>query len=507
MSITRKILKRFGFVHKSEARSLGWSSGNLGRLLSDWKTGTLSVDSAIRKQLPVLRARCRDLRDSDDYAQGYVKILKSNVLGATGMHLRNKAKDPDRIQGDKIIPGKIDKGANKAIEEAWWWQCRKENCTVSEDTSWNRLENIVLESMVGDGEQIIRIVRGFKNRFRFALELFESDHLDTELNKARDDQGNEIRMGVELNRWRKPVAYWLLSEHPNDTYYWSGAPMPPRYERVPARDIIHPFVRFRPWQTRGVPWLATPGDTMHMLRRYSDYEETAAAVASSKMGFFKRDGTQEYTGDTDELGQKIMNASAGSFEVLPAGLSLEKWEPNSPNQNFPQSVKVWLRAAATALGISYNTLANDMESVNFASGKLGKDEERENFKCVQHWIAEDFHNEVFQRWLEHCLMFGFIKLGNGSGLPFTKFEKFNSPTWQGRRWAMVNPQQEMQALQMKLSMRLTSHSQVLAELGYDTDEMFQEISDDKKKMEDLDIMPQDIYPEETIQTVDDPKAA
>lgn len=336
MSITRRILRRLGFVHQSEAaRSLGWSTAKLGRMLGDWKTGTLSIDSAIRKDLAVLRARCRDLRDSDDYGAKYIKMLKANVLGPHGMHLRNKAKDLDRIQGDKIVPGKIDKGANKAVEDAWWEFGRKENCTVARNLTWTDVENIVVESMGTDGEQITRIVRGFDNKFKFALQLFESDHLDVDLNKQRDRRGHEIRMGVEINQWRQPVGYWILSQHPNDTWFWSGAPMR-HWERIDAADIVHPFVQYRPWQTRGVPWLAVPGDTLHMLRRYSDFEVTGAAVASGKMGFFKRDGEQQYKGDVDEFGNRLMQAEAGSFEVLPAGLSLEKWDPNKPSENFPE---------------------------------------------------------------------------------------------------------------------------------------------------------------------------
>jgi lambda family phage portal protein len=481
MNLT-KILNKVGLYTRTQAsqqqRSL--KAANVGRLFGDWTTSTLSADSELRNDLSKLRARSRELKDNNEYAQKFIAMLKTNVLGENGISLRNKAKDPDKVTGGKLVSGSPDIFANKQIEDAWWEWGKKENCTVTRNLTWCDVQKIVLEAVATDGEHLIRKVRGFPhNKFKFALQLIESDLLDIELNKDLGG-GRKIKMGVQLDQWDAQEGFWLHKSNPNDSYPTQNFSL--RHEFVPANEIVHPFIQRRAGQCRGYPWMMTSAAGMQMLGGYEEAELVASRVAAGKMGFLEVTGDAEYTGDKDALGNKYMDADPGTIEALAPGLTYKAHDPQHPNSAYGTFMKTRLRGIAAGLGtVSYNTLANDMESVNFASGKLGLDEERLGWRMIQNWFAESVCNEIFPDWLEAALLTQIVRL------PMAKFDKFNQPTWRGRRWEYVNPQQEVTAIEKRLALKLTSRTRELDKLGDDRDELFQEIKEETELAESMGI--------------------
>ncbi len=472
-------------VSKAVRGMVGFQAAALSRLTNDWSTGTLSADAQARNDLKTLIARCRDLRDNFDYAKKFLSMAKNNVLG-TGVHFKNKAKDPDTVQGGRLIPGRMDVYANKLIEDAKYEWSKKENCTVTRDTSFYDVQKIVLESVITDGGIIVRMVRGFDNPFRYALQLFDIDYIDFELNVPKMSNGHEIKMGVEFNEWGERVNYYLLARNPNDSYYGLQN-YGPRHVVLPARDVIHPFIKYRPRQTHGIPWMVTPAQRMKMLAGYEEAELVASRLAACKSIFFEQTGDVPYNGPVDALGNNLMDASPGGSEILPQGLKPNFWDPSHPNSTYPQVVKAWLRGAAAGLNVSYHTLANDMEAVNFASGMIGLGEERDSWRCIQDWEIEDFEEPNHTNWLEMAMLSG--QLG---GLPMSKFAKFNAPCFSGRRWEFVNPGVEVLAIKEKLAMRLTSITRECSKQNIERDELFQEIEEERKEMERRGILPEEV---------------
>jgi hypothetical protein len=64
-----------------------------------------------------------------------------------------------------------------------------------------------------------------------------------------------IRMGVEVDTFYRPVAYWIRERHVGEFRF--GIEPGNRYERVLASEIIHLRIAERWPQTRGIPWLHT----------------------------------------------------------------------------------------------------------------------------------------------------------------------------------------------------------------------------------------------------------
>lgn len=457
MGLWKNFKKRLGYSTQKRA----YHAAKVSRLNTDWVTGATSANSEIKGSLKALRARARQLERDNDYARRYFKALENNVLGSNGVQLQAKAKD---------IDGTSDTFANNAIERAWKKWGRMGNCTVTGKHSWHDVQRVVLRSVARDGSVLVRKVRGYDNAFRYALQILEADLLAHDMNGMDKKTGNSIRMGVEQDKWEKPVAYHLHSSHEGDDFPLSDSR---KTERVPADEILHVYMSERPHQATGVPWLCSAMSRLNQLSAYEEAELISARIGASKMGFYvKGEGGEGYQGEEDASGNLITEAEPGSFEQLPAGLDFKTFDPQHPTGNYQHFIKACLRGVASGLGISYNSLASDLEGVNYSSIRAGLLEEREEWQSIQRWFITHLLDEVYADWLNYALLSGELQL------PAGKYSKFRSVEWKARRWPWVDPLKDAQANILQISNGLKSRRQIVSEAGGDIEDTYNQIADD-----------------------------
>ena len=423
-----------------------FTASSVSRLTADWATTPLSSDAAMRGKLSAIRSRSQDQERNNEWARGFFRVLENNTIGETGIGLQMRVKDPGT--------GKMDEIANDRIETAWWQWSRVGKCTVCKRHTRRDLEKLIVRSIARDGEVLIRKIR---KREGLRLQIIEADLLDDHANFIATN-GNEVRMGVEIDGDRAPVAYYLLGRHPNDADFRGGQA---QRVRVPAGDILHLFITERPDQTRGLPWLIASIQGLKMLDGYAEAELVAARTGAAKMGFFTKKTPEGWDGEINGDGDLTMDASPGTIEELPAGVEFKEWSTDHPNSGYGEFVKSRLRGIATSLGISYNTLASDLEGVNYSSIRAGLLEERETWKALQRFVIDHFSEPIFEEWLALEL------LSNRLGLPYEKMWKFNVPEFQGRRWAWVDPKKDMEANILGIRSGQTSLRKVVSEAGGD----------------------------------------
>ena len=440
---------------KSSSRS--YSAASSSRLNLDWIMSPLSADAALMGKLSGMRSRSRDLERNNEWARGFFRTLENNVIGESGIALQMRVRDPGSQVFDEI--------ANDKIETAWWQWGRKGKCTVCGRHSWRDVQRIVVRSLARDGEILIRKVIG---RDGLRLQIIEADKLDETAN-FRAENNNEVRFGVECDGNRRPVAYHLLGRHPGDGQFPSQNI---NRIRIPADEIIHLFISERVEQSRGVPWLVASMQGMKMLDGYAEAELVAARTGAAKMGFFTKKTPDGWDGEVDGDGNLSMDASPGTIEELPAGVEFKEWSTDHPNSGYGDFVKSRLRGIASSLGISYNSLASDLEGVNYSSIRAGLIEEREVWKAIQRFLIEHFAEDVFEAWLTVELMTGRL------GLPYEKMWKFNSPEFQGKRWAWVDPKKDMEASILAVRSGQKSLRQIISEQGGDIYDVLRSIKAD-----------------------------
>lgn len=439
-------------------RDLPFAAARVTRLSEDFGTSNSSADLDLWASLTALRGRARRLATNNPLIRKYLRMCQKNIAGDKGILLQMKV---PMKKGKKI-----NKKLSSEIEKAFSQWCRKQFCTVTGKLSFPMAQRFAIEQWKRDGECIIRMVTYDQNPFNFALQFFDPDQLDVNYFNYMMPSGNQIRMGVETDPYGKPVAYHLWKRHPAE---YSTTPQ--FRVRVPAEEIVHLFAGQRVGQTRGYPEMAPSMIALHMIGKYSEAEVVAARLASEKQGFFESAAAtdESYTGPRDEEKNITMKAEPGMLEQLPAGVTFKPWDAQHPTQAFPFFMKSLTRLAGAGLDVSYETLANDREGVNYSSIRAGLLDERDTWRVEQDVFKEHFMRVIFEAWLTNAWLAGEVKF---DGLPSDYFEYAN---FHARGWPWVDPLKDMQAAVLAVENGYVAQSQQMAESGNDFEDTIDQI--------------------------------
>jgi len=454
-----------------------YDGAKVDRLTASFSTDHAPLNQTLEHSLRILRGRSRNLYKNNDYVKKFFRMVMNHVVGPNGFTLSVPCQRPD---------GTIDEFDKAVVEKAFKKWAKRGTCDVTGRLSFVQLQRLAILLVARDGECLIRRVRDSSmNAFGYALQVLDPVLLD-ETYRADYPDGRRIRMGVETNEWGKPLAYHLLQD--------VESPYGGRRVRVPASEIWHLFLQEEPSQVRGVPWIHSAMLRLNDLGKYEEAAVIAARVGASNMGFFipPKDDVTSGTGQlADEVTREqqadgadhvelVRDATPGAFDELPPGYDFKHFDPDYPHANFGAFVKAMLRGVASGIGADYNTLANDLEGVNYSSIRTGKLETQDEWMCLQGWFAEGLHDPLSPEWLSHAFLAG--QLGT---LPVSKFDKYDCFAWQGRRWPWVDPYKDMQAKVLELDNDLTSPSQVMRELGRDPETVWREIEKDRLRIAKL----------------------
>ena len=435
-----------------------YQGAQFSRLTADWVTSNTSADSEVYGSAQKLRDRARQLCRDNDYARQALRAIEGNVIGQ-GIPFQSQV----RMQRC----GKLVSGINDAIETAWrqWSQARY--CHTGGKLGFADIERLIIRACAESGEVFIRMVRQTfgGGTIPLALEVLEADQLDDGLN-GRSQQGNEIRMGVELDGWGRPIAYHFLAYHPGDYQFSNQQISTQRHKRIPAEEIIHLYRSERPGQTRGVTWFASAIQRLHHLAGYEQAEVVRARASSALMGFITSP-EGELIGDDVMDGERVSNFEPGVFKYLNPGESVTVPSLDSPDGQFEPFLRAMLRAMAAGIGCSYETISRDFSQTNYSSSRLSLIEDRDHWRILQSWIIENFHQRVFHEWIELAV------LSNALALPGYELapERFKVARWMPRGWAWVDPAKEVQAYKEAVRCGFKTLGDVIAEQGGDLDEL------------------------------------
>lgn len=454
-----------GWLRRSRRGSPGaqlrkFEGARIDRLAADWFATEQSINQELRTDLNLLRTRCRSLVNNNDYARRFRLAVQNNLIGPGGVRLQSRVED---------APGRPDRLASQAVETAWaeW----SSGCDLSGRISLRDLCETLVGGLPSDGEFLVRLVRGAdaRNRFNLALQMIDVDRIDTTMNIGPASSRNAVIMGVEVDSARRPVALHCFIGHPND-----GESSNRRRERVPIEDLVHCFKLERAEQMRGVPWMAPGILSLHHLGKFNLSALLAAEHGANHYGFFRTpDGVSPI--GAAEGDQSIVVSQPGTYDALPPGVEFQAFDSKYPDTTYGPFVKAHLQRIAAGWGVSYHTLANDLEGVNFSSIRSGTLEERDRWAADQAWFVATFMEPVFREWLRMSLLSGAIVMPNGSALPAAKLAKFSAHVWQPRRWDWVDPKADTEANILKVKAGVMSPQALCAAMGADFEDTMTDI--------------------------------
>jgi lambda family phage portal protein len=436
-----------------------WNAAKTSGLTMDWIMANTKIDDEIKQSIVRMRGLARDLYQNNSYARKAIREIGLNVAGPSGFKLQMKVYKA----GDEI-----DKKTNDKIEEAWAEYCKKQYFTIRGKESGATAQRNWAEQLPRDGEIILRILRGRQfNKFGFTLQQIEADYLDERYN-ARLENGNRVIMGVEYDAWDRRAGYHFKMENGTRVRYG-------------ADEIIHVYINERSDQSRGMTALAPAMLLMQMAAGYEEAGLVKVRSAATNLGFLYKtvEGEQQLTTPPKNDGENEVpfqiDMAAGTLQSLPIGWRHEAYDPKFPESTHGPFLQNVVRQIASALGISYPILANNVEDVNYSSARVAIMDEREEYKAMQYFFIENILEEIFPLWLEAAIANGALELDYNK-LPI--YEK--AARWIGRRWNWVDPEKDIRAKILAIEAGLESRTNALLEVGRDIEDVFEELSQEEE---------------------------
>lgn len=417
--------------------------------------GTTSADAELALSLDRLRAASRQVVRDSAYGKRARQIVVNNIIGS-GVGMQAQV---------VTTRGDLAQRVNDSIEEAFCeWSCA-DHCHTGGTLHFHDLERAAMGQVFEAGEVFIRKhYRAFGgSRVPFALELIEPERVATgHVQPGTPASGNEIRMGVEVDTFGRPVAYWVRERHPGDIRAAIGAAE--RYERVPAEQMFHLRTVDRWPQTRGEPWMHA------VVRKIDDLNETSQAEISAVRAsgyYFATLESPEGTGtpvgtDEEDDGKLVMDMEPLTIQGLRPGESLNFHTPNRPNANLDAFLRHMIREVAAGSLCSYESLSRDYSQGNYSSSRLALLDDRDSYKALQQWWVRSFRRPLHKEWLGQAVLSGAVE-----AVPVAQYaqapEKFEAVLFKPRGWSWIDPTKEVTAYKEAITAGLTTLTDVIAQ--------------------------------------------
>ena len=208
---------------------------------------------------------------------------------------------------------------------------------------------------------------------------------------------------------------------------------------VGADEIIHSALRRRTDQIRGVPLLKP---VVGRIQKISSYEAAVLdnAIASSrKWGFFKWDKDAEAPPDL-ELSFQPSKEKSGSFHELPAGVNVESWQSQFPDDELGSFIQAILLAVSRAIGVSYPTLSGNLEHVNYASIRQAVLAERAVWNSFQMFLFLELLFPIYEAFFTNLLGSGGL-LVRGQAVGLDRFDEVMKVAIASTQFSEIDPKE------------------------------------------------------------------
>lgn len=438
-------------VLQKQARA--YAGANVGRLNSDWSAMQTSADSEILTSLRLLRARSRELVRDNEYAKQAVRVIKNNVIG-TGVGMQAQVAN---------TRGKLIKGINDNIEDAYCEWSGAETCHTAGLLGMPDIERLIFDELATAGEVLVRYIdQPFGGgTIPLALEVIEADRLMDNWQTAQAPNGNAIRMGVEIDKWGRPVAYWLYPSHPGDYQFKTFSAS--KFLRIPANEIEHLYLIDRWPQTRGEPWMHATLKRLHNMGGYEEAEIVAARASANIVGFIRT--PEQLPPDDVENGRRLVDTEPGTWQTLMPGEQVDGFNPSRPNAALEPFMRFMLRGFAAGVGISYESASRDYSQSNYSSSRLALLDDRDLWRVLQGWHVRRFRARLHRRWLDAAVLVGEVKAPDYYSNP----RKYQKARFKPRGWSWIDPSKEVSAYKLAVRCGFMSPDDVIAQTANGAD--------------------------------------
>jgi len=474
----------------------GLEAGSVGRRLATWQPVQQHVNTLLQGAGENVLSRARWLVRNNGYARAAVEAWTAATVGPG-------------IKPNSLVE---DEDLRETINAAWLrWT---DECDVEDVTDFYGLTRRVAREAFLAGEVFVR----FRPRFRqdglfvpLQLQMLPSEQLASD--QAQDTyQDRPIRMGIEFdpNVHDRRIGYWFWRANPTDqSLTFQDALRAMELTRVPAEDIIHIYDPIEAGQIRGLSAMAAAMVRLFMLDMYDDAEVERKRQIARYATFIKRpdfrDGDGMPFGVPMEGHGQPMDGAWGGLEprpegeiqqgdyygpgatvVLYPGEEVQFSQPGEVGNSYePFQYRTLLQICA-ALGIPYTELSHDLNRTTYASSRAGLLAFRARVEAFQHGIlVYQLLRKTWNRWMDMAVLAGALPINAEAYLRDPQRYRVMEAITPKAPW--VDPLKDRQAVVLALRSGMMSPRQAAAAEGYDIEDVYRQIAEDRELAEELGI--------------------
>lgn len=445
----------------------------------------------IRKAKEESVALCRTEAQQNPYISGFIRLAQNSVVGPNGIRLKSLHKD-QRVQED--------------IEHHWKYWSRRENVDIAGRDDLVEIQKIALADLMTVGE-FIAIKHFDTERMTFKLQIVDPLDLDVGLNSPKqrthfnifagnDRTLNPIRMGIEMDRYGKPLMYWFddtkLKLEEQSGYHRSIDD----YQGIPAGRVIHISLNDIGKNFRGMPYIANTIVPAAALRAYEATVRVRAHINAKRIAVLETaadDINPRNKGMTkeeiDQASEDIMtglqkqmrgDSDIGLVDLL-EGQSMKDWNSSVPDNTYPAFKRTHLEAIAASLGVSYHMFTGDIAGATFSSGRLGEVKTRDTWLRFRSILIEQLMEPLFDEWVS--FYFENFRGTQGGVSP----DEALKHKFIGKGFAHIQPREQAEAAQKQIETKQKAVSEFIIEDGRDPKEVYEMIAKDEEMWKELGI--------------------
>lgn len=436
-----------------QQRAMGYDAANYDRLNRNWYARNEPAEWSDQADRDTVRARARDMERNSDFMNSIVRAYRRNVYGA----------------GYRLRATTDNSSINQELEKLWLRWCKKQHCDVSGTQGFKALMRMAVERKKVDGGIIILKCYTDDDFIPLKLQLIEVDMLDDMAQSPRY-AGDRVSGGIELNRYNKPVGYFLRQ------YSTDGMPTD-EVKWYDAKDVIFYYTRQRPTQIREMsdmaPSIPRIRDVTEFFRALSVKERIMAClsvfitkelpVSTGRINGGGAHPDREYQGKT---------LTPGMINYLNPGDKVNTVQPSGQSADAAQHIKQQLKILGAGQGLSYEATSRDMSESNYSSARQGAIEDEltyeEDVEQLMEIMDEIYETFVISAWLK-----GYIQAADFWPNKHAYFRhEWKKPP---KKW--IDPVKETNANKIAVSTGQKTYADMAAENGRDWREQIDEIAE------------------------------
>ncbi len=454
--------------------------------VADWEQSAYSPNTAL-ESVHVARARSQDAVRNNPWIRRALKLVVSHEIGC----------------GIQPRPKIADKRLRSEILHRWndWTAKADADGTLG----FYALQAAMTRARLESGEVFARLVwrRNENLSVPLQIQLLEADLLPHGLNKPSPN----IRQGIERNSNGQRIAYHFYRQHPGERWI---APEPNATIRIPAAEILHHYLPDRPGQLRGAPeglsalyrarnldfyesaeltrkrnkarfsgaiWKETPEDNPlsdvsanpvlnALQQQLATVEASAAYLANDPETVATAAALREQILVEQEK-KTFIDIEDGYMLQLAQSERVQLFDGDSGNAALLDFLRSQLRGIAAGWGVPYELLTGDYAGTNDRIMRVILNVFYRELETQQDHFVTQILQPIYAAWLNTAVLRGALSIPG----------YFNDPSvwqrceWRPHAWSYVNPLQEAQTKVLKINNGLTSRAAVVAEDGWDAEDV------------------------------------